>query len=926
MRPRPVWTAATALLAACAGAAFPTAGPAPRRTSAATPRASADASARKPIRPPMDAFLLGLMPLASTGVQTFLATRPAADGRGVLIAILDSGIDPAVPGLIETSEGSPKLLDVRDFSGEGRTALAPVTATADGFVFVEGHQLRGAGRVRRVATGTQWYGGVLRELPLGSAPAADLNGNGTNTDVFPLVVIRAFDGWAVFVDTNLDGSLDDEMPLHDYRQGRETLALGTRPLTLAANFAESGGQPLLDFYFDTSGHGTHVAGIAAGHNLYDVAGFHGVAPGAQLLGLKIANNARGGLTTHGSVARALAYAARFADERHLPLVLNLSFGIGSEREGRAVIDSIVNAFLVDHPDVVFAISAGNDGPGLSTMGFPATADLALTVGATFPGAFARAVAPGVPTAPDGLGWWSAHGGDVAKPDLVAPGVAYSIVPRWNVGDEVRGGTSMSAPHVAGLAACLLSAMQADGRAVNGADVAQALVQSARWLSNGTVLGEGAGQPDLLAAYAWLAGGHQGSRYILRSTSGFSAALRPDGLSGPSDTLETFRVTHGAGLRAAQFLLRADVPWLSVPELVTAQAGTTAIAVSYRAPALTATGLHVGTVTALNPHDTLAGALFKLVNTVVVPHDLRSRDLLDRGRRIAAGRVLRYFLRAPTPGATLDVTVTLRDSVHQNAIVRLYEPGGRPFREVEEVGLGDEDPGTAALLVRAEDLVPGVYELTVVGRPLEPVTVDVRVRMAPLSLARSDTTLVVRNTGPAERTATMRLALVGAQRTARIAGRGAPAESLAVRAPGWAEKVEVDLELPVERWEEFTDFGLTVFDSAGQIVKTTPVNHAVARQRFDLPEALRGHPLTVELFPAYAWPDRTPSWNALVRVRFLTATPGPARDQRPVTVAAGAQVDLPIAVPPSLPPTDDLDPLVLVTLGDAVTRVPLRRGP
>src|SRR5437870_8367975 len=160
------------------------------------------------------------------------------------------------------------------------------------------------------------------------------------------------------------------MPLHDYRQGRETVALGTKPITLAANFGEVSGVPTLAFVFDNNAHGTHVAGIAAGHNLFNVAGFDGVAPGAQLLGLKIANDARGGISMTGSIQHAMEYAARFAEQRNLPLVLNLSWGIGNEPGERAVMDSIVNAFVVAHPGIVFAISAGNDGPGLSTVGLP----------------------------------------------------------------------------------------------------------------------------------------------------------------------------------------------------------------------------------------------------------------------------------------------------------------------------------------------------------------------------------------------------------------------------------------------------------------------------------------------------------------------------------------------------------------------------
>src|SRR5213593_5150756 len=359
--------------AACGGAGArpaPAPSPAPGPTAPPTVSASpepADATAAgvEPALPPAIAYISGLMPLRSTGVEQFRAKHPTYDGRGVLMAILDTGVDPAVPGLIVTSAGAPKILDLRDFSGEGRVALSPVVPAADGTVAVGGRKLVGGGRIRRLTTGATWYAGMFRELPLGKLPAADLNGNGTNTDAFPVIVVKAVDGWVAFLDTNLNGSFEDEMPLHDYRQGRETIALGRRPLTIAANFAESAGAPLLDLVFDTSGHGTHVAGIAAGHNLYNVQGFDGVAPGAQLIALKIANNARGGISVNGSMVRAMEYAARFATQRSLPLVLNMSFGVGNEQEGRAVIDSLVNVFLTAHPDVVFAISAGNDGPGLS---------------------------------------------------------------------------------------------------------------------------------------------------------------------------------------------------------------------------------------------------------------------------------------------------------------------------------------------------------------------------------------------------------------------------------------------------------------------------------------------------------------------------------------------------------------------------------
>src|SRR5439155_234343 len=132
-------------------------------------------------------------------------------------------------GLITASTGAPKIVELRDFSGEGRVALSAVTPSGDGTVSVGGRKLSGAGRIGRLTSATTWYAGQLAELPLGKVPAADLNGDGNNTDVFPVIVVKAPDGWVAFLDSNLNGSFEDEMPLHDYRQGRETIALGAEP-------------------------------------------------------------------------------------------------------------------------------------------------------------------------------------------------------------------------------------------------------------------------------------------------------------------------------------------------------------------------------------------------------------------------------------------------------------------------------------------------------------------------------------------------------------------------------------------------------------------------------------------------------------------------------------------------------------------------
>ena len=71
----------------------------------------------------------GLLPKQATKADAFLAKFPQYDGRGVRVAVLDTGVDPAALGL----DGPNKLVDVIDCTGAGDVPLTAVEATeADG--------------------------------------------------------------------------------------------------------------------------------------------------------------------------------------------------------------------------------------------------------------------------------------------------------------------------------------------------------------------------------------------------------------------------------------------------------------------------------------------------------------------------------------------------------------------------------------------------------------------------------------------------------------------------------------------------------------------------------------------------------------------------------------------------------------------------
>ncbi|MGI0014019.1 MAG: S8 family serine peptidase, partial [Nitrososphaera sp.] len=131
---------------------------------------------------------------------------------------------------------------------------------------------------------------------------------------------------------------------------------------------------------DDFGHGTHVSGIAAG-DLYRGTPrgdslIEGVAPKALLMSYKVLTASGSGLSA--SVVRGIEDASQNNPAHQKAHVINLSLGSTSGDPESADSRAVNNAAEVD---VVPAVSAGNSGPGESTIGSPGAAKNAITVGA-----------------------------------------------------------------------------------------------------------------------------------------------------------------------------------------------------------------------------------------------------------------------------------------------------------------------------------------------------------------------------------------------------------------------------------------------------------------------------------------------------------------------------------------------------------------
>ncbi|XP_059484190.1 tripeptidyl-peptidase 2 isoform X2 [Neocloeon triangulifer] len=371
----------------------------------------------------------GLLPKKETGVSAFLNKYPEYDGRGTVIAIFDSGVDPGADGLQVTSDGKPKVIERVDCSGAGDVDTSSVVEVKDGAITgLTGRKLRipkdwknPSGKYHvGVKNAFELYPSKLRERiekerkerlwepghkkaqadaarklqefetkypqPTGAEKLIkeDLENQiellasmekkyYDPGPAYDCVVFYDGDMWRACIDTTEEGDLEKCIVMGPFRKTRDFAPLTkSDQLHYSVNFHDDGNT--LEIVSMCSSHGTHVASIAAAY-CPDSPEKNGIAPGAQVVSFTIGDNRLGSMETGTALVRAMTRIMSKEESLdddgwngHID-VINMSYGEHAHWSNSGRIGELMNE-VINNYGVIWIASAGNHGPALCTIGTP----------------------------------------------------------------------------------------------------------------------------------------------------------------------------------------------------------------------------------------------------------------------------------------------------------------------------------------------------------------------------------------------------------------------------------------------------------------------------------------------------------------------------------------------------------------------------
>ncbi len=860
--------------------------------------------------------------IEKTGAAQFIKAHPQYNGKDVVILVLDTGVDMGAPGLTQLPDGSPKVIDAQDFSGEGDVALEKADTGSDQegryAQNEDGFRLHGLNKIENVPQDSVYYIGVLDEERFKNSVIPDINNNGKQNDRFGVVVFKNKEGWLAYVDLDGDGDIGDEKPLWNYKEklqafhfrssdSKESRSLATFALNIFPD------EQRVNFHYDGSSHGTHVAGIAAGYQIDGQEGYNGMAPGAKIISLKIGDcRLAGGATTTGSMLEAYEYGIEFARNYNGPVVFNMSFGIGSEIEGQADMDLMLDDFLTENENLLFCISAGNEGPGISTVGLPTAASRVLSVGAMNTTRTARDLY-GANVNKDLIFVFSSRGGEINKPDIIAPGGASSTVPGFSSRD-VKWGTSMASPAATGAVALIMSAahQQNPPLPIVGALIKRAVKNAARPLPGYLPIDQGNGVinvPKAFEYYKYYINKKEQNKLldydistvspVYPSEEGPAAYWRFGDYFPQKNDKQRFFVNPVFPQKLSDkekhdfyraFTLKSTAPWIKLNKTMTYIKGQSPaiIDVYFDPTKMTRPGLYNGKVIAYRKGGLMSSndsrdKEFELMCTVVRPivfnednqYAWRSGQI-----KLGKGQVRRFFFDIPLQATAAVLKFEVPEGKFANVRAYLFDPAGRESAHYIRID-SKQRPEQLVRLTRAE-LERGTWELDLYAdfRNEESSFVKVQVAFSGLKSMPSRITRLYYENGDTPRgsvsvlnqydrkvTCTIGGQMYGIQKSEQIEDNTSRFEYPFSVGDDY-EKVVFELEMEPEVFNMFTDFAVNIKDYEGKVLKADGFTYRKLKLSF-VPE--KSGDFILELVPGFA--AREPKdWSLKLTASYYSFKP------------------------------------------------------
>jgi len=795
--------------------------------------------------------------VSGTGVDEFHKLYPEYDGRGTIILILDTGVDMGIDGLTQTSTGETMVIDVQDFTGEGDVKLYKAETEEDNdtlFLVNEdmNYKVSGADKLTYKSINDEYFIGAFDEWSLinSDSHASDLNGNASSKDKYVIVAFETeVDGekfWVAYFDTNDDGDLSDEQPHRNYKDDLLPIKIpnenGLTELSMGINIFPD--ENRISLHFDDGSHGTHVAGIASGYQIGGI-DFNGIAPGAKVISLKLGNNLySGGATVTESMKKAYLYADKISKEMEVPCIVNMSFGIGSEIEGQAEMESFLDNLCEENPYIYISVGSGNEGPGFSTIGLPSASSAVFASGAVLPvdvggDLFGASLNRNV------ILYFSSRGGEINKPDVCSPGACASTVPNWTGWDRFWG-TSMAAPYSAGVMSLLLSALEKEypGVKIPSQLLFKAIREGAVHMEEYNILDEGHGYINVVNAYKIL------KKYIDEGEvdkfeTYFISSTAPN---FPGETAPNLYLRNGSYLKDEDsfiysirrnnfqivdkfyraYNLKSDSDWLIPIQKKTyiRNDQPTYVTVKFDHKKMQVPGLYTGRITAYRDDKTNFPE-FEMLATVIIPYKFCADENYTRtwkSKKIEQGMIDHYFIELPAGQTAMNVNLSSADDKYVRAKFHLFDPDGVEIDASRTLHTLDNDN---AVDENYFNLSPGVYELDVEGHYLakDTSTYDLTIQFNGINrldskvISSEYTSINVVNLFNQSEEYKLEGKVLGYEVNNKITISGKEKYTLPfVMKKGELSK-EFKIELSKEDFNKFTDCSLLIYDEDGYTVNS-----------------------------------------------------------------------------------------------------------